>query len=260
MTKEELIRIIEEIAPPDLAEDWDNTGVQILADDKPVKKILTCLDICDETVEEAVEEGCDFILSHHPMFFSQVKQIDIRRSAGARAIKLINNGISVYSAHTSFDTAEGGNNDFLAEALGLSDVEPCEEEPILRTGVFAGGPYRLGEILELLDEKIMGGKGLTFTGNPETLISKAAICTGAGSEFADLAKTLGCDLLITGDVKYHEFQHAGEIGIAVADAGHFETEILFCENAAKALAGKIGGEAEIISSKKQQSPLKRYHR
>lgn len=260
MTKEDLIRIIEETAPPDLAEDWDNTGIQILADDREVKKILTCLDICDETVEEAIEEGCDFILSHHPMFFAPVKQLDVRSAAGARVIKLINNGISVYSAHTSFDTAEGGNNDFLADLIGLSEVRASEEEPILRIGVFPGEPRRLGEIIEIIDEKLMGGSGLTFTGSPDALISKVAICTGAGAEFAGLAKKLGCDLLITGDVKYHDFQYAEDRGIAVVDAGHFETEILFCDNAAEALRKKTGGKVEILSSKKQHSPLKRYHR
>ena len=252
-----LISIIEEIAPKELMEEWDNTGVQILTDKNEVKRILVCLDVCDETVDEAIENGCDFIVSHHPLIFSGIKRIDVGSAKGRYIIKLIKNDICVYSSHTSFDTAIGGNNDYLAKLLGLNDVRVPEAEPIMRVGSLSK-PMQMKEVCTLVNERIMNNKGLSYSGELEREIKAVGICTGAGVSLMDAAIKEGCELLITCDVKYHDFQRAEELGISIIDAGHFETEIHFCENMKDKLEKRLNNEAEVIASQAQKNSLKRF--
>ncbi len=259
--KRELIEIIEKTAPPELMEDWDNSGIQIMCSDDPVERILVCLDVCEDTIEEAVEMSCDFILSHHPVFFGSIRQLRIDDNHSGMVIRLIKEGISVYSAHTTFDAAVGGNNDRLAEILNLKNVEIPEEEPVMRIGKPAE-PLSLGKLCGLINEKIMKNKGLSYGGDPERIVHTVGICTGAGASLLETAVKSGCDVLITGDVKYHDYQNAENLGIAVIDAGHFETEILFAANMGEKLAKAISGnnkKAEVIISKSQRNFLKRYN-
>ena len=134
ITKEELVRCIETIAPKELMEPWDNTGIQLDVGHREINRILVCLDICSETIEEAIEEDCEYIISHHPLMFSPIQRVSKEDAVGRYLIKLIRNNISVYSSHTSFDSTAGGNNDFLAEKLGLREVETPEEEPVMQIG------------------------------------------------------------------------------------------------------------------------------
>ena len=210
ITKEELVRCIETIAPKELMESWDNTGIQLDVGHREINRILVCLDICSETIEEAIEEDCEYIISHHPLMFSPIQRVSKEDAVGRYLIKLIRNNISVYSSHTSFDSTAGGNNDFLAEKLGLREVDTPEEEPVMRAGIL-----------------------------PEPV-------------------SLGCDVLVTGDVKYHEFQRAEQLGIALIDAGHYETEIFFNENMAEKLQQALGGSARVIPSKTQPNCLKKF--
>lgn len=256
--KKQLVKVIEEIASPELMEPWDNTGMQISAGDDEVKKILVCLDVCDETVDEAVKKECDFIVSHHPMFFDGIKCIDQETAKGRHIVKLISNGISVYSSHTSFDTVFGGNNDRLAEILDLKAVCAPEEDPIMRTGELPEA-MKLSELCGLVDKNIMNGKGLSYSGDPDKEVRTVGICTGAGASLMNSAFALGCDVLITGDVKYHDFQKADELGISIIDAGHYETEILFAENMGNKLKEALEGKAEVIPADSQKNCLKRYY-
>ena len=86
MTKEELIRCIESIAPKELMEDWDNTGIQLDVGHREINRVLVCLDICSETIEEAIQEDCEFIVSHHPMIFAPVR-CDRPQQAAARTAR-----------------------------------------------------------------------------------------------------------------------------------------------------------------------------
>ncbi|MDR3225448.1 MAG: Nif3-like dinuclear metal center hexameric protein [Clostridiales Family XIII bacterium] len=124
----ELIGAIEEKYPLYLQEAWDNSGWQIglLDAGDDIKRVLVALEITRETVDEAVQSGAELIVEHHPLFFGKVAHIDASISApgpeGAYTAALIGAGISVYAAHTTFDTADGGMNDALAGALGLAEV------------------------------------------------------------------------------------------------------------------------------------------
>lgn len=253
--KKTLLDAIRSIAPEELMEPWDNTGIQIDTGKERIHKILVCLDVNGETIQEAVEQNCDFIVSHHPLFFHSVKAIRAESYPGEYAITLIKHDISVYSSHTSFDTAEGGNNDYLACLFGLEQVEIPAEEPILRTGFFRK-PVPMRNVCDFVAEKLGHSYPIPYAGDENKIIHKVAICSGAGGSLLDAAKKLGCDLLITGDLKYHDALHAKEIQMNVIDGGHFETEIFFVENMGRQLQKQLGGRGEIIFSKAQKNALK----
>ena len=115
----DLLMELRTIAPRELEEDWDNGGYQINMGNKVVNRVLVALEITSGVIREAVDVGADFIVTHHPLFFTKLDVIDGNTVTGSYAINLIKNGITVYTAHTSFDSVFGGNNDYLADLLDL---------------------------------------------------------------------------------------------------------------------------------------------
>lgn len=127
VTKHDIITALNEIAPENIAEPWDNCGMQIDLGKQSFEKILVCLEITRDVIKEAKEKGVDLIVTHHPLYFKETKNIIKGTFPGDYTIDLIKSGISVYSAHTSFDKAKGGNNTELCEMLGLTDIEKMYE-------------------------------------------------------------------------------------------------------------------------------------
>ena len=104
----QLLPILEGIAPRDLAETWDNVGLQIGSRDWSVGKIWTALDPLPETVARACDSGVNLIVTHHPLFFKPLKQIDADSPAGAIIGMALANRVAIYSAHTNLDSVQGG--------------------------------------------------------------------------------------------------------------------------------------------------------
>ena len=247
MSMEQITALLDEIAPLQLQEEWDNSGVQIDVGRPYIQKVLVCLEITKDVVAEAIDMDVDLIVTHHPLMFRGVKKIDRSTPLGEYLLELIFTGISVYSSHTSFDSALGGNNDDLASRLGLRDVE--ELGGVLgRTG-YLPRPMALKELAFLLDEALDHPGGIKVAGDPETMVEKVGLCTGAAGEFYRAALEQGCQVYISGDVKHHDAQDAKEFGMCLIDAGHFGTEQIFVENMASQLREKCGGQLTIIESK-----------
>ena len=122
------------IAPPELAESWDNPGLLVDCG-RPAVRALTALDITPAVVDEAKRLGCEVIVAHHPVIFSPLKRLD-RQDV---PFLLVEAGISAICMHTNFDAAEGGVNDTLAGIFGMRQAQP-----------FANGCGRVGEIDALL--------------------------------------------------------------------------------------------------------------
>ena len=114
MKTKDFINKMDKICPTELAEEWDNCGIQIEAGES-VSKVLVALEVTNKVLDEAKELGVDMIVTHHPLFFGSFNTITGEILPGRYAIDLIKNGISVYSAHTNFDIMNGGNNDFIAK-------------------------------------------------------------------------------------------------------------------------------------------------
>ncbi len=259
MRKEDLWEVLEEIAPLSLQEEWDNSGIQVDVGKQELRRVLVCLDVTDGVIGEAVEEGCDLLVSHHPLLFHSVKRIQSADPTGRYLIRLIENGISVYSSHTPFDTVEGGNNDYLSGLLGLQQIERLKtgddaERGMGRMGVFER-PLRLSEAARLLSEQLGHPAGIKVSGDPGRLIKKVGICTGGAGEFYEAAAAGGCDLYITGDVRHHEALGAKENGLCLIDAGHFGTEWIFVRNFAAKLRRKAGSDLEVLESEVGDNPF-----
>ncbi len=114
----DVLNLIHSFANPALAYKWDNVGLQLGSGEQPVKKVLLTLDVTENAIAQAVENGFDLIVSHHPFIFKAVKKI-----CDPRFLTLIKNDISVIASHTNLDVVKGGVNTVLASRLGLKNQE-----------------------------------------------------------------------------------------------------------------------------------------
>lgn len=118
-TVEDIMEVIDQLAPPELAEDWDPIGLSFGSRKQPVKKILVALDVDKQTIQEAKNKQVDLMITHHPAIFKSQKTLNSDDTRRQDYIELIKSDIAVYSAHTNLDAAEGGLNDWLADIIGL---------------------------------------------------------------------------------------------------------------------------------------------
>lgn len=227
--------------------------MQICGSNENIKRILVALEISGELIDEAVENRADLIVTHHPLIFEPLKSISCFDPAGKNIARLIKADISVYSSHTPFDTAKGGNTDYLMKLMGIrSNKIAAGSDGFLRLGKLpeamslAELSYKLAKELKL--------DGLRFVGDPERMLRTVACCTGAGGDFAKQAKDIA-DVLVTGDLKHHEAQYASEAGLAVIDAGHWGTEQIFVPNMSAQLKRKLGDKVKVTGSKLNQDPF-----
>lgn len=251
---------VRQAAPEMLQESWDNSGIQLLADpDQNVERILCCLEISDSIVDEAIACRADMIVTHHPLIFRKLSSVRADDTAGGQIVRLIRAGISVYSAHTSFDSARHGTNEDLARKIGLLNIRPMEtaeadpETGMGRIGEF-GEPVSFDDFLMKV-KSVCGGHSFRAAGVIPDTVRRVTLCTGAGAEFIDEAARNGSDVYLTGDVKYHDARHAFDIGMCVVDAGHYGTEVLFGDNMAAQLRELLDGEAEILVAETDIDPF-----
>lgn len=212
-----IIEILENFAPLELAQNWDNSGWQINLENNRAKKLLICLTLTPKILKQAIEKECDFIIAHHPLIFNEFKKIEYNTVTQKLIVDCIKNNIQVYSAHTNLDCAVGGVNDILCEKLGLIPIENFEN--FVKIAEFP-------EVLQLdsfiLKLKISLNAPKIKIVNPQNIqqIKRVALCAGSGGEFVNLIKNV--DAYITGDIKYHTALDVQNM--ILVDAGHFETE------------------------------------
>lgn len=221
----ELIEKLEEKYPFELQEEWDNSGLQLGNPEEELKGVVLSLDLEEGAIDYALEDKkANLIITHHPYLFNPTKSIDFRDSFYNRLRKCIKNDITVFAFHTNLDIADGGVNDNLAKILGLRDIKSLENGKELGLG-------RCGYIDKKPAEKFLRdvkdkleASGIVVYGNYNKIIEKVGLCGGAGSSLLEDAINESCDLMITGDVKYHEAMDMSNKGIIIADVGHFASE------------------------------------
>lgn len=234
MKLSKIINFLEEKFPISLAEDWDNVGLLIGKRDSKITGILLSLDLTESVIDKAIETGANLIITHHPVIFTSLKKITNDTLIGRKIVKLIENGISVYSMHTNLDSGKSGLNDFLGEnILGMKNgkiLDPMESNG-REHGI--GRIYKLDESLSienlsnLLKEKLNLNSINVVRSKEEREIKKISLVSGAGASYWRKAKKLGAQVLITGDIKYHEAMDAREENFTLIDIGHFESEWIF---------------------------------
>lgn len=256
LTVRDVVRIIQKSVPEEMQEDWDNSGIQIGFNERKVNKILTCLEVTGEVINEAIDRNADMIVSHHPLIFGGISSIDSDIPLGNMILRLIQAQISVYSSHTPFDLIDGGNNDVMAELLGLSDVHTVSGDGFCKAGVLSEAISFEEFIRYTADRLDLDIRKVRAAGNKEKVITSVALCTGAGAEYAGAAARAGYDCLVTGDVKHHEALDAAADDFCIVDAGHYGTEKFFNHSMALRLAGLTGEKnVEIIESSVVTDPF-----
>lgn len=227
----EVMNILETLSPVVFAEKWDNVGLLVGREDKTVHKVMLALDATDDVVEQAVLQGVDLLLTHHPLLFSSIKRITEADFIGRRLLKLIRNDICYYAMHTNFDVM--GMADAAADALGLQHCEVLDisyEDEISKEGI--GRIGRISQKMSLTDlaehcKKAFAIDNVRVYGEPDMEIETVAIVPGSGKDYIDTAISKQADVFITGDIGHHNGLDALEQGLAIIDAGHYGVEKLF---------------------------------
>jgi dinuclear metal center YbgI/SA1388 family protein len=240
---DDVLTILNRIAPPQLAEPWDNSGLQVRSPVTEIRRIALALDPTLEAVRTAVRRGAQLLLTHHPLIFKPLARLDVRTYPGDVIFEALKGGISVVSAHTNLDAARGGVNDILADLFDLRDVEVLDR----KAGVSEGVPRDMSEALPMPEHEglgrignlpepcplsglvetvkgILGAGTLKVVGDPERRVSRMAVLGGAGGSMVGAASKRGADVLLTGDVGHHHALEAASLGLALIDGGHFYTE------------------------------------
>ncbi|HOQ38631.1 MAG TPA: Nif3-like dinuclear metal center hexameric protein [Acetivibrio sp.] len=360
----DIIRYMEELAPANLAEDYDNVGLLIGNRGSKVNRILVCLDVSSKVVDEAVEKNVDLIVSHHPVIFKGIKRINEDDAKGSIIYKLIKNNIGVYSAHTNLDVAHGGVNNYLSSLLGLTEIRnlvgykseklfkivvfvPVESVDSVRDSMSRAGAgwignysdcsfmtkgvgtfmplegtnpyigtrgklekvdeYRLETVVSkdnlqrvieamihahpyeevaydvypleingreygmgnvgVLDKSItlesfinlvkerLNIKNVRLIGSTEKEIKKVAVFCGSFDNRVAWAAKLQADVLVTGDVKYHDAMDMTEMGMCVIDAGHFNTERIIVPRLVQLLSDRFS-DIEVMGNDVEEDPFK----
>jgi dinuclear metal center YbgI/SA1388 family protein len=370
MTKPKLsdvVGIINKKYPFNLAEEWDNVGLQLGDPATEITRIMIALDPLPQVIESALNKNCNLLITHHPLIFSPLHQITTSTTTGRCLLQAAQAGLSLLAIHTNYDIAEEGLNDLLATRIRLENTRPLKitgQNELIKLVVFvpteqlamvraallphaesigtyqdcsftASGegtflplegarptigvigrqetvseqrlelllrrdqlskatrtllavhPYeepafdcypllnqssprglgRIGNLTEpakLSDWANTIGQTLRcdairYVGNPDQMIKKIALCSGSGASLLREAVRAGADLLLTGDIKYHEAREAEAQGIALIDAGHFGTEILMAKAVRDDLDSaltKAGYCVELFCADCEQDPFR----
>jgi dinuclear metal center YbgI/SA1388 family protein len=344
---QDLLGVLHGLFPPDLAEEWDNVGLQVGDPAAPVERVLVALDPGAAAVTAACAHGAQLLITHHPLLFKPLRRLTLDDPVGRVLWQAVRGGVAIIAAHTNLDVAADGLNHWLANRLELAATEPLQaltgqlfklvvfvpvaHAEAVADALFAGGagqigaydhcsfqaagigtfrpgpgttpfvgiagrrerveeirletivpqrrlsrvvekllkvhPYeevaydliplanqlpgaglgRIGRLAaamslaELGDrvKTLLGCSSVRLVGRPEQSVVRIAVCGGSGAGLIAEAQRRGADVLVTGDIKYHEARQAEDLGLALLDAGHFATERL----AATELATRLGAEA-----------------
>lgn len=217
MKIKEVYDFLNTLAPYDMQCEWDNSGLMAGSLENETDSIMLCLDCTNDVIEQAVANNCKLIVCHHPLIFHPAKCIE----SDTPLYNAIKNDITVISAHTNLDMAEGGVNDVLCEKLGIENVEKlfAEGVPFMRMG---DAEFESATEFASFVAKTLGEPGHCHDAGKK--VRKVAVCGGAGGEYIPEAYNAGCDTFVTGEAKHHEFLDAARLGINLIVAGHFSTE------------------------------------
>lgn len=363
----DIIGIINKLAPPVLAEEWDNVGLQVGNPTDVIHRIMVALDPISVAMDAAIENSCQLLITHHPLIFKPLKKIITTDGTGSLVHKAIANGLAVVSLHTNYDIVASGVNDLLAATLGLTSTRPLkisQREELVKLVVFvplthheavmnallpfcrvssnyadcsfsspgkgtfrplegaspfigtAGKrelvdesrlellisrgtlqsvlrtlhrvhPYeepaydiiptlnegsrsgigRVGELAAATDlrgfaehvKTALGASAIRIVGDLDRPVSKVALCGGSGAFLLRDAVREGADLLLTGDIKYHEAREGESMGIALIDAGHFATEFVMVAGLVRQLEHELENrklDVELLGCTAESDPFR----
>ncbi|MCD4713734.1 MAG: Nif3-like dinuclear metal center hexameric protein [Clostridiales bacterium] len=233
-----ILKIIDQIAPFETADSWDNVGLLVGNENQVVNRILIALDLTEEVLNEAIEEGFDLIVTHHPIIFSPLRKITTADRIGKILIETIQNEIAVIAAHTNLDKVfSNGINRYLADSLELEHLQILMPEgENLGYGYGHGIVGNLGSVLSFEEfiskvKKVFQIDHLKVSNSSDDKkVRKIVISSGASSDFITQAIITQADVFITSDLKYHECQNVIGTNLTLVDVGHYESESVYLDH------------------------------
>jgi len=226
----EIYSFLKRLAPEALAEPWDNIGLQVGSLEEVVSGILVSLDATEAVLWEAVEHEANLVVTHHPLIFKAIKRLD-DSTASSRILRLaVQMDLNVMSFHTNLDSTQAGLNDALARTIGVQGTRaliPSRDPKNPKAGLGRIGSVPKTSLKNFLSHlsKRLSLNELRYVGDLRHPIKKVAVMTGSGGDFFLEAQQAGADVLVTGDVKYHQALDSQSEGIALVDIGHYAGEI-----------------------------------
>lgn len=276
-TVAEIIKIMDQLAPPLLAEEWDNVGLQIGDPRQSVRRIWVALDPSLEVVRAACDKKVDLLITHHPLIFRPLKSIDFETPGGSVIQMATQHQLAIFSAHTNLDIVRNGVNDVLAQRLGLQNLailQPVHggkrsgENPLpLPGGEGEHGIGRIGSLdktssLKILVSMVKEKLALDFVkvaGDLAMKITRVAICSGSGSSLMQAFLSSKAQAYISGDIHYHDALEAQAANRGIIDIGHFPSEHLMVDALVKQLEriiSKAGIKVEIMACTIEKDPFR----
>ena len=244
----DVIDYLEGRFPRELAQTWDNVGLNIGNASRELKGVLVTLDVTEAVLQEAINKGVNLIVTHHPFIFSPLKAIDTTTALGRMIELCMKHDVSIYVMHTNYDVSGGGMNDVLIGKLGVDNATA-----LLDDGADAG-LGRCGNLASEMDirdcikfiESTLSATSVSLVDAGTQVIKRVAVIGGSGSKFIKQAKNAGADLLITGDVTYHTALDALDLGISVLDIGH-HAEVVMKTHIETLINVEFGQETAVAS-------------
>lgn len=261
-TVDDVCRVLEQLAPLELAEEWDNVGLLVGDRRRDARRIMTCLTLTPVSVSEAVDEQVDLVATHHPLPFRPLSRFTSDTTEGRLLLELTAARIAVYSPHTAFDSARAGINQHLAAGLRLQNIEPLKAAGDGASDSEVGGG-RCGHLdrqltLDELANRLKSFLVLTqlrVVGRSDRKVERVAVACGSGGSFLSPAGDRGCDCLVTGEANFHTCLEAEATDVALLLTGHFASERFGVAWLADHLATQLPG-VEVWASRREVDPLR----
>lgn len=228
-TIQEVIDYLHSIAPNHLQEAYDNAGLIVGSAETVCTGVITCLDSTEAVVDEAISQGANLIVAHHPIVFSGLKRFNGTSYVERVVMKAITQGVAIFAIHTNLDNVQqNGVNHRIADRIGLQDTQILLPKNPNNITIGSGMVGTLVEPMEELDflhhlKQVMQVNVIKYTVLRGKKVAKVAVCGGSGGFLLESAVAAGADIFITADYKYHEYFDA-DGRIIIADIGHYESE------------------------------------
>ncbi len=260
MTLGDFLDEINELLPPKTAMQGDRIGLQVQSSNIDFSKALVALEVTETVIAEAISQNCQLIVTFHPLIWQALLAINSDERVGNLVTKLIQNSISLFSIHTTFDSYAEGTSKIISDLLGMNFIDflvPSETNENCGMGVIAQLPSPMNPDLFLERLSLAFGCPLRFARGTAKDIQTVAIVGGSGTSFFDDAIAKKADAFITADVSYHQF-HKADGKIWLIDPGHYEMEQFVPEHLTSLLNERFQSKALFVKSETITNPVYYY--
>ncbi len=245
----EILAVLDQAYPPELAHDWDSVGLVCGDPDERVESVTVAVDATAAVVAGVPPRG--LLLAHHPLLLRGVDTVAADTPKGALIHRLIRDGSALFTAHTNADAASPGVSDALASLLGLTVDAVLDPTSTPGLGIGRIGtldtPQRFADFVARVESALPATTwGVRGAGNPNRPVSRVAVCGGSGDSLLGAAAAAGVDAYVTADLRHHPAdEHRRRSDVALVDVAHWASEYPWCGQAAGLLRSHFGGSLAV---------------